>query len=169
MKISKFILVGLLAISAVACSMQPTSDDIQQSQQEQMLSEATSQVGMPAIKNFRERKILKDIFELRDQDGLVTYTYVQSEMTGKLIFLCNSIGYGFPAATQFTNPQKAEWHSSGGYVVTPQADPNGLFSPSSAEGTWVMCSDPKGGATAKTRPVYVEPRIVVTPFELTTN
>ena len=45
----------------------------------------------------------------------------------------------------------------------PQADPNGLFSPESAEGTWVLCSDPSGNG--ETRPVYVEPRIIVSPFK----
>jgi hypothetical protein len=48
-------------------------------------------------------------------------------------------------------------------VALPQADPNGLFSPTSAEGTWVMCKDPKGG---EVKPVYIEPRIVVSPFKM---
>lgn len=142
----------------------PSSDQVQKQQQERILQEATAQTGMPAIRNFRERKLLKDILELRDQDGLVTYTYLFSEQTGKLVFLCNSIGYGIPAATQYTNPQKiAESSHQVGYAILPQADPNGLFSPSSAEGTWVMCSDT---ASAKTRPVYSEPRIIVSPFRL---
>jgi len=95
---------------------------------------------------------------------LVTYTYIVPEMTGKPVFLCNSIGYGIPAATQYTNPQKiaAAQHQTG-YAVLPQADPNGLFSPASAEGTWVMCKDPNGD---KVRPVYIEPRVIVSPFEL---
>ncbi len=48
-------------------------------------------------------------------------------------------------------------------VVIPQADPNGLFSPASAEGAWVLCLDP---ADKRTKPVYVEPRVVVSPFRL---
>jgi hypothetical protein len=116
----------------------PTSDQVQQKQQEELLKEGTAQTGMPAIKNFRERKMLKDILELRDQDGFVTYTYIWSEMQGKLVFLCDSIGFAVPYSTEYTAPQKAEWlpYSSGGgsYQVLPQADPNGLFSPASAEG-----------------------------------
>ncbi len=135
------------------------SDAKQMKQQETLLLEATSQVGMPAIKNFRERKILKDIIELRDQSGLVTYTYLFSEVTGQLVYLGESVGYGIPAATQFTNPQK--YYAQG--VTLPQADPNGLFSPSSAEGTWVLMKDPNGGDV---KPVYCEPRIVVSPFKL---
>jgi hypothetical protein len=148
----------------MGCEYQPSADQIQTQQQERILREGTAQTGMPAIKNFRERKLLKDVIELRDQDGLSTFTYLVAEQTGKLVFLCNSVGYGIPAATQYTSPQKIGDRSQGGYAVLPQADPNGLFSPSSAEGTWVMCSDP--AKTGKTKPVYLEPRIVVSPFKL---
>ena len=48
-------------------------------------------------------------------------------------------------------------------ATVAQADPNGLFAPASADGTWVMCLDPK---TKEVKPVYIEPRVIVTPFEL---
>ena len=156
--------IAALGVSLVGCDIPPpSSDEAQRVQQERILQEGTAQTGMPAIKNFRERKLLKQIIEMRDQDGLVTYTYTVPETTGRPVFLCNSIGYGLPAATQYTNPEKVDYHSTGS-VTIPQADPNGLFSPSSAEGTWVMCTDPSG--TGKTRPVYVEPRVIVSPFQL---
>ena len=75
--------------------------------------------------------------------------------------LCDSVGFGLPYSTQFTNPMKVPSHDRG--VVLPQADPNGLFSPSSSDGTWVQCVNPK---TNKVSVMYVEPRIVVSPFEL---
>lgn len=155
-----------MGMSGCGQQRKPTSDEIQRSQQETILREGTQQVGMPNIKNFRERKMLKDILELRDQDGLTTYTYIWSDHVGKLIFLGETIGYGIPYATQFTNPAKVEVHTGYQSISTssvPQADPNGLFSPSAAEGTWILLKDPAGG---KVRPVYVEPRIVVSPFKL---
>ena len=145
------LLLGLVFLGIISCD----SDDIQRRQQEVLLKEGTAQVGMPGIKNFRERKMLKDILELRDQEGLTTYTYLFNQYTGELIFFGNTIGYGIPYATQFTNPMK--------YSGVPQADPNGLFSPASAEGTWILMKDPKGKDVV---PVYVEPRIVVSPFLL---
>ncbi|TRZ51548.1 hypothetical protein D4R99_04240 [bacterium] len=159
-KILSLLVVGL-TLFLIACEP-PSSDEIQRQQQETILKEGTSSVGMPAIKNFRERKILKDILELRDQDGLVTYTYLFNELNGNLIFLCDSIGYGIPYATQYTNPQKID-HSYSAYQVLPQADPNGLFSPASAEGTWVLCKNPNGKDVA---PLYIEPKIIVSPFPL---
>jgi len=154
-----FATLAILGVTLTGC-IEENSDSAQREQQERILREGTSQTGMPAIKNFRERKLMKQIIEMRDQDGLVTYTYTVPETTGRPVFLCNSIGYGLPAATQYTNPEKVEYQGT----TLPQADPNGLFSPSSAEGTWVMCSDPSGNG--KTRPVYVEPRIIVSPFKL---
>lgn len=144
----------------------PSSDQLQSASQESILMEATKEVGMPAIHKFFERRELKDIYELRDQASLTTYTYVWSDMKGEFTFFCNSIGYGIPYATQFTSPMKVEWNYINGVRfanVVPQADPNGLFSPSSAEGTWILCKDPNG---TQVKPVYVELRVIVSPFDL---
>lgn len=148
-----------LALIVLGLGCETTSDDIQRSQQEVILAEGTAAVGMPNIKNFRERRLLKDILELRDQNSLATFTYLWSEYQGKYIFFCNSIGYGIPYATQFTNPQKYRHQG----VMLPQADPNGLFSPASADGTWVLCKNPKG---PEVKPVFIEPRVIVSPFEI---
>ena len=73
--------------------------------------------------------------------------------------VCDSIGYGISSATQFTNPQKIAASAQGGYAVLPQADPNGLFSPASAEGTWVLCKVP---GSDKIEPQYIELEITET-------
>jgi hypothetical protein len=158
-KYSWFAILPIIFLTLTAEECKENSNDVQRRQQETILAEGTKQVGMPAIKNFRERKILKDILELRDQDGIVTYTYLVAEQTGKLVYLGQTIGYGIPYATQYTSPMYREY----GPVALPQADPNGLFSPASAEGTWVLMKDPNGD---KTLPVYIEPKIIVSPFKL---
>lgn len=170
----RMILILACVVGVLGCDEPQDSDDIQKQQSEVLLREATAQVGMPAIKNFRERKILKDIIELRDQEGLVTYTYLENmnptvvpgktALGGKLTYLGESIGYAISAATQFTNPQKIEdqlYH--GGYAILPQADPNGLFSPSSAEGSWVLMRNPE---TGEVEPQYTEPRVAVFTYKL---
>lgn len=151
-----------LVCSAEDCES-PSSDKIQSERQERILMDGANQVGVPNIKNHREMSLLKDIYELRDQAGFSTFTYLWPEVGGKLVFLCNSIGYPIPAATQFTNPQKIVHEGTNYGLTMPQADPNGLFSPASAEGTWVMCKDPRGDAV---KPVYIEPRVVASPFSL---
>jgi hypothetical protein len=145
------------AVAVVLAGCEENSDQIQRRQQEQISMQATQSVGMPAIVNFAEKRMMKDILELRDQNKATT-TYIV-DMNGKLHKICTSVGYGLPYATQYTNPMRV----TTGAAVLPQADPNGLFSPSNAEGTWVLCVNPK---TGKPEPIYVEPRIVVSPFAL---
>lgn len=159
----KIITIIGIAAALQSCDMQPSSDERQHHQQERILQQATSSVGMPVIVHFREKRLLKDILELRDQE-ISTYTYIVAANTGQLVFLGESIGYGVPAATQFTNPQQltANIYNNQPAVIA-QADPNGSFSPASAEGTWVMMKDPNG---TDVKPVYVEPRVIVSPFKL---
>lgn len=143
----------------------PKSDIVQAKQQEQMAMEATQQTGMPAIKNFNERKMAKMLFELRDQANLPTTTYLWSEYQGIIKKLCTSFGYGLPYSVQYTNPEKiADSAQSYGYAILPQADPNGLFMPTNADATWIMCQNP--AIPSDVRPVYVEPKIIVSPFPL---
>lgn len=126
------------------------------------MNEANAQIGMPAIKNFQERKLAKMIFELRDQENLVCYAYIVAEMTGKLVFIGKCIGYGLPYSVQYTNPMQKVYENNGS-VTLPQADPNGLYMPDGLSATWLMLIDPKTNAP---RPVYVEPQIIVSPFPL---
>jgi hypothetical protein len=141
----------------------PSVDKRQAAETRKRLLEADKQVGMPDIVNFTERRLAKDILELRDQESLSTYTYLVS-LEGKLVFLGESIGYGLPYSVQFTNPEVEVYRRmEGGFGTLPQADPNGLFMPAGLSATWILLKDPK---TGDARPTYVEPSIVVSPFKL---
>ena len=111
MKLTAMFSLIMICLLLTACEPPPTSNDIQRNQQDQLLNEGTLQTGMPSIKNFRERKLLKEILELRDQTGLITYTYTYSEMTGQKKFFCNSVGYGIPYATQYTAPETVQTYN----------------------------------------------------------
>jgi hypothetical protein len=123
------------------------SQQIERDNQEKILKNMAQSVGMPAIVNFSEKRMMKDILELRDKMQ-PTYTYLVGT-NNQLTKICDSIGYGLPYATQYTNPSLA--------------DPNGLYAPASADGTWVQCINPN---TKKVQPMYIEPRIVVSPYPL---
>lgn len=139
-----------------------SADQKTQDQQESMQKQAADQTGLPGITNFTELKLVKHLYELRDQK-IVTYSYVP-DMNGKLWHLCDSIGYGLPYSVQFSNPEKVMKDSQYGYGTLPQAEPNGLFMPATAEGTWVVCINPNNNNDIA--PVYVEPRVIVSPFRL---
>ena len=144
---------------------EPEADRQIQKQQEEAMREAVAQTGLPAIRNFQEKKMLKMLYELRDQEDLVCYAYLVNQLNGEVgQFLGKCIGYGLPASTQYSNPEKEVFrHCQGGYGTLPQAEPNGLFMPEGLSATWLMMVDPKTGAP---RPVYVEPLIIVSPFPL---
>jgi hypothetical protein len=147
----KKILFAVVAVGALlaGCDGQDhrTSYQIERDNQERGLKQIAQSVGMPAITNFSEKRMMKDILELRDQNK-ATITYLVG-MNNQLTKLCDSVGFGLPYATQYTDPKLA--------------DPNGLYSPASADGTWVLCIDPK---TKKPQPMYVEPKIITSPFPL---
>ena len=162
-----FLLSGfILSLTIASCNMPaPSTDEIDQQKQEASLKEAQAQAGMPAIHDFKEKKDLKRIYEERDNEKLICYAYLFNEFNGKLVFIGKCLGYGIPYATQYSNPNKAEWSTNRGWLILPQAEPNGLFMPASAEGTWVELLDKQGTP----HPVYIEPRVIVSPFPIDTN
>lgn len=153
-------MICIALLSIAGCSSNSISQE--KEQQEKLQAESVAQLGAPAIKNFREKRILKDIYELRDQDGLETWTYIIAQNTGELHLLGKTIGFPISAGIQYNNPKKTEWGSNS-VAVIDQAEPNGLYQPNSDEGTWVMMLDEK---TKKARPVYIEQRVVCSPFPL---
>ena len=157
MKINKIvnttIVLVIFTLFMVGCG---TADTVQSVQTERLQQEADAKVGFPTITNFRERRLLKDLYEARDRSDFLTYTYIVN-LYGELIWFCDSVGYGVPYSTQFSNPQKRV----NGYSIQ-QPEPNSLFIPEGLSATWVQCFNPK---TKQTEPQYVEPEIVVLTYK----
>lgn len=153
--------------ASTSCYQVNEAEEAQREATESIQAEAQAQVGMPDIFNFTERRQMKDILELRDKPDLLTFTYIVN-MDGDLLPLCRSIGYGLPYSVQYTNPSSISRRAWGSGAVSegmvlPQPDPNGLYMPEGLSATWVLCVDPGSG---KPDPVYVEPSIIVSRFEL---
>lgn len=153
-KILILVMVMILAmLTLVSCDGIANAEWEQESKTNQMLSQMNQQVGMPEIKEFYEKKMMKEIYELRDNSKLICYVYTQG-MNGKLIYIGKCMGFGVPYATQYTNPEKTT-----GSGTLPQADPNGLYMPTSSQATWVMIINED---TGKREIMYCEPNTVVT-------
>lgn len=165
-------LISAAAISLAACGRGTSADDRNTLRQEKALQQASVTVGIANITNFTEKGLANKILELRDQPNLATFTYVQG-IDGTLKCLGHSIGFGLPYSAQTTSPQKlvAEYAhypdgttSSAATIQTmPQPEPNGLFMPDSADGTWVILVNEADG---KPFVLYVEPKITVSPVAL---
>lgn len=106
-----------------------------------------------------DRYLMIELYKARNT-AVATYSYVQSEYTGKILWSCPSIGFPIPAATQLTNPEEDEyWNTASSVHITiPQAEPNGLYSPATADGTYVMCLDTDG----QVAPRYEERHVFAT-------
>ena len=174
---TRFLLVALMAFGVAGCYKEraPSAASRESQATLQLAEQASVVVGMPRIKNFTEKRQLKTIYELRDTANLVTYTYYL-DMNGRRHKVCptTSIGFGIPYATQYTQPKSMQrwylqrtpaYYAAFGNYEADQPEPNGLFMPSSADGTWIICLHPNGKDLA---PTYVEPRVVVYLFEMPT-
>lgn len=145
------VLVLLIMVSFAGCM---ESVDFEQAQQtKELMREAQDQIGMPNIKYFFERKMMKEILEKCDDPELVTYLYTKN-LNGKYVYEGRGIGFGVPYSVQYTNPQRG----IGNGATLPQADPSGLFKPEGLSATWYMMIDEDTGGTYVE---YWEPSIIV--------
>lgn len=162
----KIISVFLLVFFLVSCGIDWTDDSETVAQKEEeyqgeLMLQAQREVGNPNITEFYEKKLAKEIFEKRDDSSLICYVYNQN-LEGKYVYVGRSMGYGLPYSTQYTNPERKEYGSSGN-VTLPQADPNGLYSATGLSATWLMMIDDE---TGENYIMYCEPTIVVTENKL---
>jgi hypothetical protein len=164
MKFKIALALAAFSILAGCGSTPPGADERQATAQKQSLDAADREIGMPRIVNFAQRKMLKNAYEDMDQTTLV-YVYTQS-LDGKFLCLGQALGYGVMGGTQFTRPETVlnRGDSAGnGPVILSQAEPNGLFTPSSGAATIVNLIDPVSG---QARTALMEPNVVTTPNKL---
>jgi hypothetical protein len=158
------ILIGSCFILSSCGNVQPSAEKQQTEATAKILNEMNNQIGMPNIKEFYEKKLAKEIFELRDNSKLICYAYTQN-MNGKFVYVGRCMGYGLPYSVQYTNPQqvKREYLSGSStdweVVTLPQADPNGLYMPDGLSATWIMLINEE---TSKREIMYCEQNVVVT-------
>lgn len=152
-KVLGILLIGFILLGFTGC--EESAERIQERKTDEVLKEMNNEIGLPSIVNFYEKKMAKDIFELRDDSELITYAYMKN-MNGKFVYLGQCMGFGLPYSVQYTNPNQI---NSG----RPQADPNGLYMPDGLSATWLMLINEE---TGKREIIYAEPEIIVTQSKL---
>ena len=174
-KLIMIFLVLFLVIFATGCTTSTNTVSSQESKAVQKnMEEMGRQVGMPRIDDFFEKKMAKQIFELRDDASLITYAYMVN-LDGRYVYLGRCIGFGLPYSVQYTNPDKIVDYRGrelsdpnynglhGGEQVVSQADPNGLYMPEGLSATWLMLINEE---TGEPEIIYTEPSIIVTQSKL---
>ncbi len=162
---------GKIALGAVCASLAVVGcgpvDEARQRQTaavDKLSSEADRAVGMPALSQWQQKKLVRDIYERTDR-ATTTFAYVQG-LDGRLTCLGRGIGYGVPYGTRSTPPEDFARYSGGTVAdfAFAQPEPNGLYLPDNASATWWQMLNPANG---KIEVVYLEPTIVIVPFQIT--
>jgi hypothetical protein len=156
----KALLVVNLVIWLILIYERTPSPDLEQlTAQQELRHRANAEIGLPDIKQFAEMRTLKQIIEVRDRSP-ETISYLV-DRDGHLHKFCDSIGYGIPSGTQYTNP----FQEVNGAAIG-EAEPFGLFPAPVNNGLWIMCRDPVNHTPTV---VYVDHPIIVSPFPIATK
>lgn len=145
------------------CDEKPSAAQVEQRGQDAQMGQFLRNQPVPSFDWSLERHMLIALYAAR-QRATSTFSVVQSEYTGKILWSCASIGFPLPYAAQLTNPRQIVTTSQAAGIgnhfadgVVAQQEPNGLFTPAQSEATWVPCVDDQGQIT----PVYEEKRVTV--------
>ena len=136
------VLVGMVFMLSGCGSSYNTEVNQERAYQTEQMAQSATEIGMPEITEFYEKKMAKEILEMRDDSSLICYAYSKNDMSGKYVYLGKCMGFGLPYSTQYTNPEQ---RLTGYESVIPQADPNGLYSPDGVSATWLMMIDETTG------------------------
>ncbi len=141
-----------LAFMGSSCSTASDSQKAETAQQEQISSQMIKNQPLPQFNYSQMRKNLIEI-ETAQAQGVQTTSFFFNQGVQDPIFVCPSIGVPIPNTASLSNPLAVERHggSDGG-----QMDPNGVYSPTSATGTFVICVGANGQPFAKSWEGFVD-------------
>lgn len=152
----KFLILGFLLLGLAACTQESIANDTAQVDKQQQ--QYAKVQPLPFYDWSQDRAAMIQIYNAKNEQRQ-TYAVITAQGTGAAIFACPSIGYPIPADTQLTNPDQALGNSYQGSVVQ-QAEPNGLYSSTNTDATYVLCLRDDGKIT----PIYTEQKVTLFPF-----
>jgi hypothetical protein len=149
-------LVGLAALIALAgCdATQASAQDKENAQQARSSNQQAIAQPLPYIPWSQMFQNLSEIEEA-NSTGTQTTSFVFNRASVDPIQVCASIGTPIPNTASLSNPQQVVPTGNYNAVTTGQKDPDGIYTPSSSSGTYVMCIGPDG----KALPAYHESEV----------
>jgi hypothetical protein len=150
------ILLAGVALLFAGCAKDSLVQD--QNQTDRQLQQYQSVQPVPFFNWSQDRAVLIQIYAAKNQARQTWSVFYSAAGTPQ--DMCPSVGYPIPSNTQLTNPD--QWVGGSTGAVVPQMEPNGLYSTTGANGTYVMCLRPNGKATV----VYSESWVTAYPFEV---
>jgi hypothetical protein len=145
---------ALLAAGLAACQGNSTNAGQQQENQQQGQDTTTYENNQPIphfqYSDYRQTAINVEAIQAL---GEQTTSFFFNLGVKDPIFSCPSLGSPFPNTAELSNPDQVTSPSNGNgeynSVTVGQMDPNGVYSPSSSSGTYVICLNAQGAQYAQ--------------------
>lgn len=133
--------LAVLALTATACSQAPSVSEKEQLAQQADTRSLDTNQPIPHYNFSQIRQTLIDAENISAQ-GTQTTTFFFQMGDPDPVFTCPSIGMPVANTAQLSNPDQitgvpSNW--GGGSATIGQEDPNGIYAPSSSQGTYVIC------------------------------
>lgn len=151
----KLIALALFGLAVAACNSGSANSNESQIVNKQQQIYANVQ-PVPLFDFSEQRNTLIQIYDAKNQ-ARQTWAVIQS-ITGQFVYACPSVGFPIPADTELTNPQAGV----GSYYPLPQAEPDGLYTSTNTDATYVLCVRADGSVV----PIYTEQKVTLFPFEV---
>jgi hypothetical protein len=140
------LLVIATGLGAAACTHGPSAQ--QQEQNAQSADTASLEQSQP-LPHYNYSQIRQTLIDAQDieANGTQTTSFFFQQGMPDPIFSCPSLGEPVANTDQLSNPQQlvpvtGNW--GGGHDVLSQMDPNGIYTGSSSQGTYVICVNGRG-------------------------
>jgi hypothetical protein len=154
------ILIAGVALVLAGCAGTKESVQTDTKNTDRQLQQYQAVQPVPFYNWSQDRATMIQIYNAKNE-ARQTWTVFYSA-AGTPQSMCPSVGYPIPANTQLTSPDQAGYVSTYGVGVVSQMEPNGLYSTTGANGTYVLCVRPNG----KNAAVYSESWITAYPYEV---
>jgi hypothetical protein len=136
----------ILVFSAAACTHGPS---VQQQEQASQQADTASLERSQPLPHYNYSQIRQTLIDAQgiEANGVQTTSFFFQQGMPAPVFTCPSLGEPVANTDQLSNPQQlvpvtGSW--GGGHDVLAQMDPNGIYTGSSSQGTYVLCVNGAG-------------------------
>lgn len=143
-KVTTGIAAAVLALGLTACS---SGNSGQQQENRQQQADTTSLEASQPIPHYNWSQIRQTMIDAQDiaANGAQTTSFFFQMGDPDPVYSCPSIGMPVPNTAQLSNPLQGTGVSGvSGAIAIGQMDPDGIYSPSSSSGTYVICVSSSG-------------------------
>jgi hypothetical protein len=134
-----------LAASLAACTGSSSNGNSAESTQQQ--ADTTTLVNNQSVPGFNYSQMRQNLIEIEtaQANGAQSTSFFFTANGTVPLSSCPSIGVPIPNTASLSNPHQIIWgQNNAGPGVVDQMDPNGVYAPTTSDGTYVICIDNQG-------------------------